>query len=97
MVILPAIYAFRITPILLYKNPTRQRHYYVPNFQLHTMATLEDGFYTIIKDPNDYFQVATLLSLDPETPVVTLPPSKDDAPNQRVSTISYSYSRDSFL
>jgi hypothetical protein len=57
------------------------------------MATLEDGFYTIIKVPNDDPQVATLFTLDPATPVVVLPPNKDDAPNQRVSTISYSYSR----
>ncbi|KAH9988935.1 hypothetical protein BJV77DRAFT_964163 [Russula vinacea] len=45
------------------------------------MATLEDGFYTITKVPTDY--AATLFTLDPETPVVTLPPSKVEAPNQR--------------
>ena len=55
------------------------------------MATLEDGFYTITKVPTDY--AATLFTLDPETPVVTLPPSKVEAPNQRVGSISYSYSR----
>ena len=56
----------------------------------HTMAALEDGFYTITKVQA---LAATLPSVDPGANVVLLPPSADEAPNQRVGSIFYSYSR----
>ncbi|KAH9988933.1 hypothetical protein BJV77DRAFT_1019249 [Russula vinacea] len=44
------------------------------------MAALEDGFYTITKVQA---LAATLPSVDPGANVVLLPPSADEAPNQR--------------
>jgi hypothetical protein len=53
-------------------------------------SQLPDGVYTIVQVPND---LATLRSDDPGADVVLLPPSVEEAPSQRVGSISYSHSR----
>ena len=54
-----------------------------------TSQPLPNGTYTIGKDPSI---VATLRSEKPGTDVVLLPTSEDEAPGQRVRSISYFYS-----
>jgi hypothetical protein len=55
------------------------------------MATLEDGFYTIIKGSSDL--AATNPSVDPGSDVLLLPPGAAEAASQRVGSLLCSYSR----
>ena len=54
--------------------------------------TLPDGLYTISKDPQAQ-ELATLPSVRPGTDVVLKPKSQDEHLEERVGSISYSYSR----